>query len=186
MRLLLSVIALCAVALPAMAQRVDTRRYDLRDVDGITACKFNAVDGLMLTQFAAGPGTNAIWHGEADGAVLDIGYAPQDGSARIVGFDLAVMDPGPAQRTARLYLDDQATSFALEPGDTDHGFHFFLDQAQWGDIVQQMMTHSTARLEMLDASGKLLHSYSWDIFKLRRIPELLDLVHWGCRTPDRG
>jgi hypothetical protein len=59
-------------------------------------------------------------------------------------------------------------------------------QSQYEAVVAPMIAAKAMAFALFDERGKQIARYDWDVHKLRDIPELLDLVHWSCTSPDRG
>lgn len=186
MRLLLTAGALLLLASPAFAQRVDTRRYDIADNEDSVRCRFRAIDTLgLLVPHGPEGGPIAQWFSAKDDhALLSIDFVPgADKAATVLGLNLAVPQL-PGLETTRLYIDGKDSHAVLERDDSP----LILFRAFDGSaaLVAQMMTAREIRFDLIDARGKTLRGYRWDISKLRRVPELLELVQWSCNSPDRG
>jgi hypothetical protein len=185
-----------ALAQPALAQRVDTRRNDLvQRAAGVATCRFNAVPELELKEYPAGA-SFALLHKSAQGvppgARLDLvmRYSPEQGHSfnvrrqllriRIEGFSNIVR--------VRIEVDGKDVGVDLRAPPSD-----IRDGGDWTDVPENRSEAVAAKLEgskaeavLLDDNDRVLGRYAWDIRKLDNIPELLHLVHWSCTSLDRG
>ena len=86
MRLILAVATFAALALPAHAQRVDTRQIDIRETAAGRTCSFNAYPDITLVDARKGRDANlATWRKSAQGlpagdttARMELIFGPAD------------------------------------------------------------------------------------------------------------
>ncbi|MBO9713743.1 hypothetical protein [Sphingomonas sp.] len=192
---LLAATVLVLLPSAALAQRVDTRRSEVtKSADG-TMCRFNGVSGLQLSEpLGAAPG--AVWELNAIEAganrrvnllflFLQGGNGAFGVAAKPLGIDLG--DPALTARvaSATLSLDDNPQSFAFVRKAEAEGpdLLFTGDPDRFVEILAETQT---ARLELALEPGASPVTFHWNVRKFRDIPELLDLVHWSCTSPDRG
>lgn len=200
MRMLMAMAAL-SLLLPgaAEAQRIDTRRIDIRHLeDGATSCRFAALPALQLGYSATRQ--NALLGlpaQDSDRANLSIFYKPRAGQPFGVAtlspsIDLAVPagDPMPYIMHGRLRIDGTGAVFALEgkPTPTVAGSNGALYSFETTDphaLATTLAGGRTAQFELLADSGAVGATYRWDVAMLGGIPELLDAVQWSCTSAGR-
>jgi hypothetical protein len=199
MRIALVAIAVTA-ATPALAQRVDTRRIDIQPGPRphYDSCNFTAVQNLRLEEYGGGDAARASWTAKAagaapHGATLLIGFAPVPGdpsSTEIEKAGAEIEAPDlPDDASAHLFVDGADSGLTLDVAPSYPRGRRFLAIARDGErasVVERMIAGTTAEIVLTGPSGAVLGRYGFDVYQLRRIPELLELVLWSCTSPDRG
>jgi hypothetical protein len=198
MRFTLTALALCAIALPASAQRVDTRRYDIeKNEAGVTSCQFRAVDGLTLWDLGhSGADNGALWQvratgheaSETDGPAFNISLDHEGGSDVPHRFYVSFSMPEGIEKLAftRLFLDDRDVGGPPTPVGSGDAMAVDMIAQNQAALLNALPEASVMRLDLYDAKAVRIESFSFEVIRFRRIAELLDLVHWQCQTPDRG
>ncbi|MES2444106.1 MAG: hypothetical protein V4574_14860 [Pseudomonadota bacterium] len=188
---------LAALAFPtlAAAQGADTHMIDVRQTDEGYACRAAALPELNLSHDWRGGGRSASWHlpaRDANAAALEmlVAFTPDDaapfGTESVIrGFLLETAGaPLPARpRAAHLRIDGipDATILSVEPDLSDPTIlTVSVIERQRTLLAQRLMNAAIVELDLTDATVTTLRRYSWDIRKLRRAPELLQLVNWSC------
>jgi len=193
MRMLL--LAALAIATPAAAQSDEARMADVRQTDEGYACHAAALPGLNLSHDWRGGDRSASWHmpaRDAGAATLEmlVSFAPNDSAAfgtetMIRGFllETAGAPLSGAPKAAHLRIDGiaDATILAIDPDLSDpKAFTVSVIERQRTLLADRLMTASILELDLTDGTVTTLRRYSWDVRKLRRAPELLQLVNWSC------
>jgi hypothetical protein len=194
MRPLVLLTALC-IATPAAAQGEESRMTDVRQTDDGYACTAAALPGLNLSHDWRGGDRSASWHMPArdpGAATLEmlVSFAPSDTAAfgtetSVRGFVIetpaAPLSAPP--KAAHLRIDGIAdsTSLAIDTdfSDAKSVTVSVLERLRTA-LANRLMTASIVELDLTDATATTLRRYSWDVRKLRRAPELLQLVNWSC------
>lgn len=195
-------LAAAALAGSAHAQRVDTRRTIVPTDDGSVACTFSAIPELELmeTGAASPPSAVAAWSPRALDTPsghrydLKILFTPLDGStteANAVPFGIWANDLGRRKGPfdARLSLDGERDPFPLRTvlnGKRGAGGMLAIAPADASRFIKAISDSKEATLILVRRDHEPSETHHWDVFPFRRIPELLNLVHWRCTSPDRG
>jgi hypothetical protein len=194
--LLLTVLA----TTPAFAQRVDTRRNTVViRADHVATCRFNAIPALELHEYPLTASTALLTQPVSDaptGTRVDLvmRYAREPGLP--FGTRSALLrihiDGVPNVRKLRLSAGGEEIAL-LGALDTNPAI-VMRGVDRWTEIPAERQSELAARIaseksiqaDLLDGSDRVIGRYHWDTHRLDGIPELLDLVHWGCTNPDRG
>jgi hypothetical protein len=190
-----ALVAALILALPAAAQSDDARMTDVRQTDDGYACTAAALPGLNLSHDWRGGDRSASWHmlardaGAASPEML-VSFTPSDGAAfgtetMIRGFliETAAAPLSATPRSAHLRIDGiaDATVLTVDPDLADpKSFAISVIERQRTSLADRLMSASIVELDLTDATATTLRRYSWDVRKLRRAPELLQLVNWSC------
>lgn len=195
--LALTTLALLA-ATPAFAQRVDTRRIDIEQIDGTVSCRFNAYRDLRLVHESDGSRAGATWERES---VEHAGRRPARLSMMferatttwetppIPILLLAVPEEdasGSPRPELRAVLDNGApipldTSWTV---DVDRVLYSIqLDREAFG---HQLIQAHWLRLELVDARGTVVQRFHWDTSRLLDAVEVVSIVGWRCIRPPEG
>ncbi len=199
MRLLIAAFALASIASPTQAQRVDTRRIDIHiaPIDHFANCAFTAVTGLRLRELGTDASfATASWSMPAKGSddrgtVLQVSFEREQEdlskTAVLVAGILVAMPPGaPRPASTHVLLDGNDSGAAFGISDSSSGKYIVNPVPKLLSIyANRLVRAQTAEPDLFGPSGASLASYRFDVRQLRRIPELLDLVHWSCTSPDR-
>lgn len=187
MRFTICATALTLIALPATAQQLDTTRTDIKTEDGgLTAtCGFAAMPGLELTQIADVPYA-ATWSGPArePGGSLNLMFVapPSLVTELMVASAYVQLPPGTAKPvSAEARFDGRASGIAFEiSGGSDGSPRYTVNPISTADYTPKLMAASTLELEVRDAGHVPIITFSWDVNRLRLIPQLLTTVRWRC------
>ncbi len=193
-----------ALAQPAFAQRVDTRRYEVGDGSETVACRFNAARNLKLERTRQGDRVIAVWEvegtpaGPARSASLGLMLQPDADEAVVataIGFVLRTQTEfaSPPVR-ARVTVDGSqpAIEFGFHAGRKfEPGVGRFYRIEPVGRLSAQQFGEASIRskqvgIELFDAKEAAVGRFTWDMTKSERIAELLLLTHWSCTSKDRG
>jgi hypothetical protein len=186
---------LMLLAAPAAAQDAGNRMTDVRQTDDGYACTAASLPGLNLSHDWRGGDRNAYWHmpaRDAGAATLEmlVTFAPNERAAfgtetTVRGFLIETAGvPLPARpKAAHLRIDgiEDATALSIDPdlSDTKSVSVSVLERLRT-TLADRLMTASIVEVDLTDATATTLRRYSWDVRKLRRAPELLQLVNWSC------
>jgi hypothetical protein len=201
MRLLAAIAALTIAALPAHAQRVDTRQIDIRETASGRTCSFNAYPDITLIDTRKGrDGNIATWRKSARGlpakdtsARMELIFGPAGiGEGKwmtppVLGLGITIRADATLTREsvagARLSIDGEAP-IALQYNASRTNLIFAVNRD--ADTVAHRMiefNRKTADLEILDANGGTLRRYSFDISRLNAGVEVVSIVGWTCDAP---
>lgn len=186
---------LALLAAPAAAQDTGTRMTDVHQTDDGYVCTAASLPGLSLSHDWRGGDRSASWRMPArdpGAATLEllVSFTPNESATfgtetAIRGF-LIETPAAPLSTTpkaAHLRIDGipDATVLMIDPELTDpKSVTVSLIERQRTVLAERLMTASIVELDLTDATATTLRRYSWDVRKLRRAPELLQLVNWSC------
>jgi hypothetical protein len=192
MRLFVSIAAAALLATPAAAQRLDTRRIDLREAGDRTICSFEAYPQMMLVDPGeAGRDKAATWAGasaENADALMQMAWEPAKVSWRTppfrgVAFTIPA-DPTLSRDTvasAGLIIDD-GKPIPLAYNASGNKL-FFVANRDTDNIGARIIGSDSVVLEVLDSAGTSLRRYSWNTTRLADAVETVSVVGWSCTTP---
>jgi len=192
MRLLLTAAALTLTATPAAAQRLDTRRIDVRETAASTMCGFNAYPQLTLADGSkGGSGKVATWNGAPDEDAevrMRLIWEPARSGWRTppflaVGFTVPV---GAGLRAdtvgaASLIIDDGKPIPLQFNASRDK--LIFAANRDTDNVGARVIGSDKIVLEVLDPVGTALRRYSWDTNRLADAVETVSVVGWSCSNP---
>jgi hypothetical protein len=191
MRLPIAIAALCLITLPAFAQRLDTRRVDIRETATSTMCGFNAYPMMSLVDGTkSGGGKVATW---ASGAIEDANaqmqliWEPATSNWRTPPF-LGVGFKVPAGASlsrdtvggASLILDGGKPIPLLYNASADK--LIFAANRDTDNVGARVIASDVATLEILDPAGKSLRRYGWATHRLADAVETVSVVGWSCTS----
>lgn len=191
MRLILAAAALTALALPAQAQRLDTRRINIESDKYHTKCGFSSYPELTLVTTRNGNAASWVKAPEGvapdAGVILSLAFSPAKGGwqrpAILVLMLTGPMDSGvSAVARGRLRVDGEPgvpMSFSSRPD------KFMMMAGNNGnEAVYSMIDHSKrAEIDLLDSNGAVVRTYSWDTSRLADAVETVSVVGWSCTSP---
>lgn len=177
---------LCLIALPASAQRVDTRVIDIRQMaDGRETCRFNAVPDLHMTEPRRGTSDGfAEWaHKARDGdAWLHARFSleERDGNIQMIEVPLTPAIAGATK--AKISLDGDRSPVAFELKRTWPGSdRWTLVPSDGVALARAMRYNDVLSVRLLDGKGKRLGSYEFWIGDLQDIAEYPRIIAWECK-----
>ena len=199
MRLILAA-AFTALALPAHAQRVDTRRIEIREMPSSTMCSFNAYRDLTLIDGAkGGHGKVATWRKAPEGsplgerARLELVFEPAEageGKWRrppILGLAFHAYADDTLTRDAiggaRLSIDGESpVELQYNASRDKFTFAVALDTEE---VAHRLIKfgRKTAEVEIYDRQGTTIRRYTIDIDRLIDAVEIVSIVGWSCTSP---
>lgn len=196
MRPIVLAAALAGFALPAQAQRIDTRVRELKTYEGQIMCIGHANRDLQL--FHDPDGRNA--HGKlfqrpvAPDPVMDVtmglAFQPREGTRHGVGTQLMGIQVRLGTVTldapiagGRLILD--GTPVAWEPivGPAHRNANIMYVLAPPADrftLGERVLATRWIDVELLDASGTVLRRYRYDGARMDEAAETLSIINWSC------
>lgn len=185
MRLILAVTALAAIALPAQAQRLDTRVRGVRTNASGTICSLNANSNVRLDESKA-----EAWlsqepiEGQPGYSVsLTMRFSPRDGPS-VLGLQIIPirdLEP-PRQFGARLLLDDVDSGVALSlAGNMDHFERGYVTvpEADRAATAQRMIDARWFEFVIDEGQGQT-RRYRYDGLRIREVVEVLEIIHYSC------
>ncbi len=201
MRLILAVATFAALALPAHAQRVDTRQIDIRETAAGRTCSFNAYPDITLVDARKGRDANlATWRKSAQGlpagdttARMELIFGPADIGERkwmtppVLGLGFTIRADATLTRDAvagARFSIDGGPPIALQYNASRTNLIFPVSPD--ADTIAYRMiefNRKTADLEILGANGATLRRYSFDISRLNAGVEVVSIVGWTCDDP---
>ena len=187
--------ALFIALLPAAAsaQDLDSRVDDVVETSDGYKCRAHEMPELSLSHDWRGGDRGATWEGsarEASGADMRVRIAfspqvdrPSYAEPRMLGFELS-MPRAPLRapaKTAHLRLDGISDATVLEiAGDVKY-LSIAVVERQRQELAERLMKVSIVEIDLVDATGAPLGRYSWDVRRLRRANEVLQIINWSCR-----
>ncbi|MBX3564608.1 MAG: hypothetical protein KF730_08545 [Sphingomonas sp.] len=187
------------IATPATAQRLDTRRVDVRDSADATTCTYKAYPALGLVDGSkAGKGKVAMWSAAPDdfnGPKTDLPDA-RDRLEFIFGPSDDWRKPATIGIGATLYPDAQVARD--EVGGATLRFDGMPVTTSFNASGDKMIFAATRDLDGLGAllldtremsidvenkAGHIVRSYYWDVHRLRDGAETVSVTKWSCTTP---
>lgn len=193
MRILLAAAALTA-ALPATAQESEARVSDVIETSDGYRCRALEMPELSLAHDWRGGDRSAVWEARAreagvgDPRIRVAFQAPPDRpSAALGSMQGFVLDMRRAPfrapaKSALLRLDgisEPAVRFDIEGSATS--LSVAVVERQREELAARLMSVSIVELDLVDASGASLGRFSWDVRRLRRVEEVLQVINWSCR-----
>lgn len=192
MRLLIAAAVLTTLATPAAAQRLDTRRIDVRESATSTMCGFNAHPQMTLVDGTkGGNGKIATWNGapaEEANARMRLVWEPATSGWRTppilgVGFTIPV--------AAKLNTDTVGgASLIIDDGkpiplqfNASRGKLIFAANQNTDNVGARIIGSDSVILEILDRPGTMLRRYTWNTRRLADAVETVSVVGWSCTTP---
>jgi hypothetical protein len=185
---------LVLVAVPAAAQRLDTRRAAIPGWAG--ACRFPSFPGLVLdTKNGA-----AVWETPArEGSpVSQIMLLQRGKGTTLVPISIGVRDDSHDFRgieKGRIQIDGVVIGASLVPMPyleemiMDAGLYPPRREAEWSvdwpatETGQLLQTGRTLDLIIYDDSDAIIYRSHWDLGTVRRIGGVLERVNWSCTGP---
>lgn len=194
MRLILAASFLALLATPAVAQRIDTRVDEVIETSDGFFCRSHAYPELRISHDWRGGDRAAIWTGQArdsgatDTLHLSARFDPSDSApfgvaASIPGFQLD-LNANPLVRTPRaayLRIDGVPDPTPLSVDGDRNSVTIAVVERLRTVLADRLMTASIVEIDITDGSVSPMRRVGWDVRKLRRIPELLQLINWSCR-----
>ncbi|NML05141.1 hypothetical protein [Sphingomonas sp. G-3-2-10] len=194
MRLMIAAGALLALASPALAQRVDTRRIDIREMGTNTICSFNAFRDLTLIDASkSGKASVGRWKGASDASASPPAYleavftASKDRwfDAPFIGVAFSI------EADAALSTSSVSGARAVIDGDApvDLLYHASGDKLSFpvpGDpsgFARRLIRAKTLRLDILGRDGNVAATRTWSIRRFGEAVEVVSIVGWKCDTP---
>ncbi|MEZ0242178.1 MAG: hypothetical protein ACAH11_02305 [Sphingomonas sp.] len=186
MRLVLAAAALTAIALPAAAQRLDTRVREVHTTADGTSCRLNANIYVRLDES----------RGEAVLAQPPIEDDPQNsvalvmtfsahGGASVVGLQILPHSgiDRPPLVSARLLIDgtDSGAKLSLL-GDLDHTERGYITvpEGDRGPIARRLFNARWFEFEVIDKASPEPRRYRFDALRIRDVVEVLEIIHYSC------
>jgi GTP-dependent phosphoenolpyruvate carboxykinase len=85
-------------------------------------------------------------------------------------------------RTVQLRLDGIAQpAIRFEMGGSVREWSLTTPEHQRRELAERLAAVSIVDLDFADASGAPLARFSFDVRRLRRVPEVLQSINWSCR-----
>lgn len=193
MRILLALAALTA-ACPAAAQDGEARVSDVIETSDGYRCRALEMPELSLSHDWRGTDRSASWEarareaGAGDPRIRVAFRAPADSPTSALGsmqgftFDMRRAPLRAPAKSALLRLDgisEPAVRFEIQGSGTSLGVAVVERQRE--ELAARLMSVSIVELDLVDASGASLGRFSWDVRRLRRVEEVLQVINWSCR-----
>ncbi|MDF7775513.1 hypothetical protein P1X14_09665 [Sphingomonas sp. AOB5] len=194
MRFLVSIAVALIAATPAVAQRIDTRRIDIREMTSSTLCTFNAYRELTLVDASKEGRTSvARWKapseiGDPRPAHLEAIFTASKGrwsDAPFLGIAFIVDGDEALSKTsvsgARAVIDEEAPVDLLYHASGER--MTFPVGGDPGGFGRQLIDGDTVRLEVLGKDGAVIRSYRWNVKRFDEVVEVVSIVGWSCTSP---
>ncbi|MES2444108.1 MAG: hypothetical protein V4574_14870 [Pseudomonadota bacterium] len=192
MRLIVIAGALTLLATPAAAQRLDTRRIDVRETATSTMCGFNAYRDMTLVDGTkGGSGKLATWNGapaEDANARMRLVWEPATGGWRtppFLGVGFAIPSDAALSRdkvSGASVIIDGGRPIPLQYNASRDKLIFAVNR-DTDNIGARVIGSDSVVLEILDSAGTSLRRYSWNTSRLGDAVETVAVVGWSCTTP---
>jgi hypothetical protein len=192
--LILSIAALLlSQPLSAVAQEADARVTDVVETADGYRCRAQDMPELSLSHSWRGADRSATWEGRAREAGtgdprIRIGFTPQVDRpsvavASIPGFqfDMRRAPLRAPAKSAQLRLDGIPNATRLDVEGDARWFSVIVVERQREELAARLMSVSIVDIDLVDATGAPLGRFSWDIRRLRRAEEALQVINWSCR-----
>jgi len=186
---------LLALSFPAaaLAQEADSRVDDVVETSDGYKCRAHEMPELSLSHDWRGGDRSAIWEGnarEANGTDMRVRIAftpqvdrPTYAEPRMLGFELS-MPRAPLRapaKSAHLRLDGISDATVLQLEGDSKFLSIAVVERQRQELAERLMSVSIVEIDLVDATGAPLGRYSWDIRRLRRANDVLQVINWSCR-----
>lgn len=187
--------ALFAIA-PAAAsgQDTDARVDSIEELSEGYRCRSVEMPELTLYHNWRGGERSALWSGPArepggNDITIRVAFFPEVDrpavpAGEVLGFVLE-MPQKPLRdtpRTVQLRLDGIAQpAIRFEMGGSVREWSLTTPEHQRKELAERLASVSIVDLDFADASGAPLARFSFDVRRLRRVPEVLQSINWSCR-----
>ena len=177
--------AFIALALPAHAQRLDTRVRDVRTNAAGTSCTLNANRYVWLDESRAEAGLLHPPIEQKPGYTVELimTFSPRTG-ASVRGLQIVPyrnLDASP-QVGARLLFDgeDSGVKLSLE-GNMDHTERSYITvpEADRAETAKRMLDARWFEFVVDEGKGQT-RRYRYDGLRLRDVAEILSIIHYSC------
>lgn len=189
----IAAVLLAATAPAFAAQEADARVTEVVETSDGYKCRAQDLPELSLSHSWRGGDRSATWEGRAREAGngdprIRIAFAPQVDRpsvavASIPGFQFDMRRaPLRAQaKSAQLRLDGIPNATRLDVEGSASWFSVIVVERQREELAARLMSVSIVDIDLVDASGAPLGRFSWDIRRLRRTEDMLQVINWSCR-----
>ncbi|MCW3847671.1 hypothetical protein OF829_10495 [Sphingomonas sp. LB-2] len=197
MRLILAAFALTALALPAHAQRLDTRVREVTTDAGGTKCRLNANPGMLLVNAAAGAEPQALLDQPPIDAVrgfhvlLGMTFQPRPATRFNSGPSVLGLELIPIGRTrtrkvshGRLLIDgeDSGVKLILQVNpDRPRATYLAVPEALRLQTAERILRSRSVDFEVTDGVGTVTH-YRFDGLRIADAAEILSIIKFSCNT----
>lgn len=190
---LLPILAALMAATPALAQEAVVHVMEVTESADGFSCRTRALPDLRLSHDWRDGARAAAWTsqardvGTADALHFSVAFAPNDAApfgtaSRVTGFSFEFRPPLPRPAaTAHLRIDGAPEAPVLVLDGDARFLSVAVGERQREALAERLMRASILELDLADASAAPLRRFSWDVRKLRRAPQLLQLINWSCR-----
>lgn len=194
MRLALSIALAAMLPAAAAAQEMDARVTDVVETADGYRCRALEMPELSLAHDWRGGDRGAVWEGRAresgaaDPRIRVAFQAPPDRPSAALGsmqgfvFDMRRAPFRAPAKSALLRLDgisEPAVRFEIQGSATS--LSIAVVERQREELAARLMSVSIVELDLVDALGGSLGRFSWDVRRLRRVEEVLQVINWSCR-----
>ena len=193
MRKLIATAALAVLFPAAASAQEDPRVDDVVETSDGYKCRAHEMPELSLAHDWRGSDRSATWEGnarETNGAEMRVRIAftpqvdrPTYAEPRMLGFELS-MPRAPLRapaKSAHLRLDGIADATVLEIQGDQKYVSIAVVERQRQELAERLMKVAIVEIDLVDATGAPLGRYSWDVRRLRRSNEVLQVINWSCR-----
>lgn len=192
MRLLIAAGALSLLATTATAQRLDTRRINLRDTGTNKICDYNAYP-ITLIDSGKAESAFATWRqppqdakpGAQDRFEFVFGYAPDWRKPASVGIGARIYADAEINTdtvgSARFLFDGQPAAASYHASGSEK--LIFAIGPNLDGWSKRLVDTDTLDLEIMNNDGRILRSYRWDVRRLGEGLETVAVTQWSCTSP---
>ena len=187
----IAIAALALLATPAAAQRLDTRRIDIKESADATTCGFNAHPQMTLNDASkSGRRKVASWSGapaeDAD-ARMKLAWEPASNWRTPPFLGVGFTVPASAALShgivagASVVIDDGKPIPLHYNASRDR--LIFAANRDTDNIGARIIDSDSVVLEVFDSAGTSLKRYRWDTPRLNDAVETVSVVGWSCTSP---
>ncbi|HEX8302346.1 hypothetical protein [Sphingomonas sp.] len=185
---LTAIAGLCLLAAPAVAQRVDTRVIDTRQMaDGRQRCTFNAVRDLHMTEARRGArDAFAEWaHKARDGnAWLHARFSRQEREGSIQMIEVPLTKAIARAASAQVFIDASPSPVPFALKRRPRSDRWTLIPGDGVALARAMRYTDILSVRLLGPRGQRLASYEFWIGDLQDVAEYPAIIGWTCAPGD--
>lgn len=184
MRLIFAAAALTILALPAAAQRLDTRVTNVWAAPHGTNCRLSANGNVRLDESRAQAilSQPPIEDDSRYSVALTMTFSPHTG-ASAVGLEIIPIGTNDRPVSAKLLIDGTDSGVALSlHGDYDHMERgdATVPEADRAQVARRILAARWVELDVIDGDSPKPRRYRFDALRIRDVAEILEIIHYSC------